>query len=854
MLVVPLTQAVSRDLAGGKAAVLGELIRAGETVPDGFVVTTEAYRRGTIPRDEVAAAYARLGGGPVAVRSSATAEDLPGASFAGQHDTVLDVTDLDGVFAAIARCWESVRTPRAVAYREAHDLPEPAMAVLVQRMVTATTAGVLFTADPVTGCRTSMLAESAPGLGAAVVGGAVPVDRHVPAEGTPLHSLGRRLQERFASPQDAEWAVDAEGTLWLLQSRPITTLFPAPPPRDGQQPRIYVEFGHVQGMLRPVTPMGMSGLQQMIAAMMASLGVRAEIVDIGGRLYGDLSDLARHPSARKRLVKLMAVDFGPRAQAVMEHVLADPRFAPAPAPRHQQSQPALGTGLRAVTGILRALTSPAAARRRVLDAVDRLRLASAAPDTVTTTEDRLAFVRADLPDAGGSAGFAGASGGARDSGGASGSGAADTSAADDLTWPIVAGLLAAALPAELLKGIATPAEIHTVLGGMPHNVTIEMDLALWRLARSAAPAHRELLLTSSPADLAARHLRGDLPDIGLDAFLATYGHRGPAEADLGVPRWSEDPTGVFAAIANYLRVTDMDQTPDVRFARAAVAGETALRELSRRVRRRRPVRGTLAVFLLRRARALSGLREYGKFAGLYRLSAVRGQLLLIGSDLVDRGLLGEPSDVMFLTLDEAAEAVRAGADHRSLVADRRATHRAESRRRHVPAALLSDGTDVETLLARSTAGPPTPPDGEASHGAGPSPDAASLRGGDPSRDAGSLRGVGASPGRVTGPARIVNDPAQARIEPGDILVVSTTDPAWTPLFLTAGALVSETGAVMAHGPTVAREYGLPAVISVRDATTLITDGQLITVDGAAGTVIPAAAVPGTAAPALTTAA
>ncbi|MEU4564590.1 PEP/pyruvate-binding domain-containing protein [Actinoplanes sp. NPDC023936] len=791
MLVVPLAQATSRDSAGGKAATLGELIRAGENVPDGFVVTTEAYRRGTIPRDEVAVAYHRLGGGPVAVRSSATAEDLPGASFAGQHDTILDVTDLDGVLAAITRCWDSVRSPRAVTYRQAHDLPEPSMAVIVQRMVTATTAGVLFTADPVTGCRTSMLVESANGPGAGVVDGTAPVDRHIPAEGTALHAMGRRLQERFAAPQDAEWAVDAGGALWLLQSRPITTLFPAPPPDDGRQPRIYVEFGHVQGMLRPVTPAGMSGLQQMISAMMASLGVRAEIVDIGGRLYGDLSDLARHPAARKRLVKLMAVDFGPRAQAVMEHILADPRFAPAPQPAKPRSQSSLGTGLRAVTGILRALASPAAARLRVLDAADRLRLASAAPDTLRTSEQRLAFVTADAPSADDPA---------------TGPATADPAgAADDLTWPIVAGLLAAALPAELLAGIATRAEIHAVLGGVPHNVTIEMDLALWQIARAVSAEHRELLLGSPPDALAERYRRGDLPPIGVEEFLEKYGHRGPAEADLGVPRWSEDPSGVFAAIANYLRVTDMDQAPDVRFARAAAAGETALDELSRRVRWRRPVRGNLAVFLLRRARALSGLREYGKFAGLYRLSAVRGQLLLIGSDLAGRGLLGEPSDVMFLTLDETAEAVRSGADHRPLVAERRATHRAESRRRHVPVALLSDGTDVETLL---------PPDA----------------------DAAGWRGVGASPGKVTGPARIVHDPSRARIEPGDILVVSTTDPAWTPLFLTAGGLVSETGAVMAHGPTVAREYGLPAVISVRDATTLITDGQLITVDGAAGTV------------------
>ncbi|WP_433832247.1 PEP/pyruvate-binding domain-containing protein [Actinoplanes sp. CA-015351] len=807
MLVVPLAQAADAGIVGGKAAALGEMIRAGENVPDGFVITTEAHRQQTLPRDEINAAYNRLGAGAVAVRSSATAEDRPEASFAGQHDTFLDVTDIDSLLTAVAKCWDSVRTPRAVAYRETHDVDEPLMAVIVQRMVQASTAGVLFTADPVTGSRASMLVEATNGPGSGVVDGTAPVVRSVPAEDSPLRQAGERLQAIFAVPQDIEWAIDADGELWLLQSRPITTLFPAPPAHDGPLPRIYVEFGHVQGMLRPVTPMGMSTLQRMITGMLASLGVHAEIIDIGGRLYGDLSDLARHPSARKRLVKLMAVDFGPRAQAVMEHVLADPRFAPvqdAPALRADRSKSALGTAFRAVTGILRALTSPDAARLRVLDAVDRLRLSAPAPAGVTTLADRLAWVRADDPD--------------------------DT-LADDLTWPIVAGLLASAVPGELLKGIAATDEIQTVLGGMPHNVTIEMDLALWRLAQGAA-AHRDLLLETPPADLAARCRDGSLPEIGLSEFLGTYGHRGPAEADLGVPRWSEDPAGLFAAIANYLRVTDMDQSPEARFASAAAAGEAALEHLARRVRRQRPIRGRLAVFLLRRARALSGLREYGKFAGLYRLSSVRKQLMLIGSDLVGLGVLSEAGDIMFLTLDEAEGAAGSGADQRALVAERRATYRAESRRRHVPVALLSDGTDVETTLPASVAGHSGQGDGHGSRWRGNSSQGAGWQ------------GVGASPGRVTGRARIVHDPAVARIEPGDILVVSTTDPAWTPLFLTAGGLVSETGAVMAHGPTVAREYGIPAVISVPGATSLITEGELITVDGAAGTVIVAAAVVG----------
>ncbi|MEV4483159.1 PEP/pyruvate-binding domain-containing protein [Micromonospora coxensis] len=786
------------DLVGGKAAGLGELIRRGETVPPGFCVTTEAYREGVIPQAEIVEAYQKLGGGPVAVRSSATAEDLPEASFAGQQDTVLDVTGVADLIAAIAGCWESLHSERARAYREAHAVDETTvrMAVVVQRMIDPEVAGVLFTADPLTGCRTHMLVDAAPGLGTAVVDGATAVDHYrldgaehpptgclTPARLAQLRAVGQRLQEHFGRPQDVEWAIDRDGTIWLLQSRPITTLFPLPPATDNPLPRVYLEFGHVQGMLRPVTPMGMSTLRSLIAAMLASLGVRGvDIVDIGGRLYGDLSDLARDRSARKRLVQLMAVDFGPRAQAVMAHVLADPRFAPGQGGTRRGGGAhgvALRTAVRAVVGIIRALARPEAARLRMTRAIERMRLASAAPEGPLTTAERLRLVRDT-----------------------------DTSESpDEIVWPIVAGMLASALPGRLLDGVARTDEIHTVLGGMPHNVTIEMDLALWRLAARAGE-HRRLLRDTPPAELAQRYRSGTLPDIGLGGFLATYGHRGVAEVDLGVPRWDEDPAPVLAMIANYLRVTDPDQAPDRRFARAAETAEATLRELAPRARRRRPVRGRIAVFLLRRARSLAGLREAGKFAGLHQLRAVRRQLLLIGADLVAAGLLEQPDDIMFLTLDEVESAVHGGVDHRDTVIVRAATHRAESRRRHVPVALLSDGTDVEAVLPATVTAD------------------------------GTLTGVGASAGRVTGPARVVHDPGTAQVEPGDILVAATTDPGWTPLFLTAAALVTETGAIMAHGPTVAREYGIPAVICVPDATRKISTGQLVTVDGAAGTVTP----------------
>ncbi|MFC3995623.1 PEP/pyruvate-binding domain-containing protein [Nocardiopsis sediminis] len=810
MNVIPLSEITDgmAELVGGKAAGLAAMIAAGERVPDGFCLTTAAHRAGVVPEEEVAAAYERLGRGPVAVRSSATTEDLPDASFAGQQDTILDVTGAAGVVAAVRRVWDSLHSERAAAYREANgiDPGTAAMAVVVQRMVDASTAGVMFTADPITGRRTTTVVDAVRGPGAAVADGTAVPDHYVLDAATgggtseergclsrrdldALHRAGARLQALFGAPQDVEWAIDRDGEAWLLQSRPITTLFPLPPDRGGPEPRVYLEFGHVQGMLQPFTPMGLSAVQVVTAGIARSFGIPADplegpagIVGIGGRLYGDLTGFVRSAWTRARLPEAMGVDFGPRAQAAVERVMEDPRFAVRPG-RPVRARTAISVALRtvprALVGIGRTLARPEAARDRVMRAIEEAKDRPAAEPRPLTAAQRLESVAATADGR--------------------------SIPGDTVIWPVATALLVTALPAALLKGVADDAEMNTVLGGLSHNVTTEMDLALWRVAEGAA-GHRALLSETPPERLAAMYAAGTLPDIGLRAFLDVYGHRAAGEVDVGVPRWAEDPAPLFAAIANYLRLTDPDQTPDRRFARAAAAAEATIDRVLARARRARPVRGRLAGFLMRRARTLAGLREAGKFAGLYRLREMRRQLLLAGGELADRGLLEEAGDIMFLSLAEAHAVVDGEADHRALVAARKALHRRELRRRHVPVALLSDGTDLEALT------PPGPP------------------------EAGTLTGTAAAAGRATGPARVVHDPAGARVEPGEILVASTTDPGWTPLFLTVGGLVIETGSPMAHGPTVAREYGVPTVVGVRDATRRIRTGQVITVDGAAGTV------------------
>jgi pyruvate,water dikinase len=257
-------------------------------------------------------------------------------------------------------------------------------------------------------------------------------------------------------------------------------------------------------------------------------------------------------------------------------------------------------------------------------------------------------------------------------------------------------------------------------------------------------------------------------------------------------------------LANYLRLDDPELAPDAVFARGALAADAAVAATVERVRRRSRVRALAVRVALRRVRELAGMRETHKDFVIRLLAYARVEFRVVGELLAARGLLSDPADVFFLDLAEARSAL-AGADHRATVAERREEYDRELRRRHVPRVLLSDGTEPETLSRTIDV-------------------------------EGALTGTPASAGTVTAPARVVLDPVGAHLEPGEILVVPSTDPGWTPLFLTAGGLVMEMGGPNSHGAVVAREYGIPAVVGVADATTRIRTGQQVTVDGAAGLV------------------
>jgi rifampicin phosphotransferase len=366
------------------------------------------------------------------------------------------------------------------------------------------------------------------------------------------------------------------------------------------------------------------------------------------------------------------------------------------------------------------------------------------------------------------------------------------------------------LAGRLLGADARPGDLATVLRGLPHNVTTEMDLELWDLAtRLRADGEAGAAVLREPAaELAARHRAGTLPPVlqhGLQGFLDRYGHRAVAEIDLGVSRWAEDPTHVLGVLGNYLRLDDPDRAPRRVFDRAAAEAEAMVATLTDRARRRGRLRGRAVGLALDRARQLAGIRELPKSLIVLVLARARGELLGIGADLAAAGRLARAEDVCFLDLGEVAAALD-GRPVRELVAARRADHDREMGRRHVPRVLLSDGTEPEALT-----------------GVLPSAD-------------GALVGTPASAGTVTAAARVVLDPEGAHLAPGEVLVAPSTDPGWTPLFLTAGALVMEMGGANSHGAVVAREYGIPAVVGLPEATSRFTTGQLLTVDGTRGLV------------------
>jgi len=752
----------------------------------------------------------------VAVRSSATAEDLPTASFAGQQDTYLNIVGSAAILKHISQCWASLFTERAVTYRlrNGFDHRKVHMAVVVQRMVFPQAAGILFTADPVTSNRKVASVEASFGLGEALVSGLVNADVYKvrdgqviaravgtkqlaihasPAGGTQqqaieperqkqpaltdaqvvqLSQLGRRIEAHFGCPQDIEWCRTGDG-FQFVQSRPITTLFPIPAAGDREN-HVYLSVGHQQMMTDPMKPLGIS-LWQLTAGR--------PMYEAGGRLFVDVTRELASPAGRAGLLA-GAGKSDPLIRDALQTIIdrgdfirplpdqSSPAGAPpaAGAPTPIETDPAIVTEL-----IGRTQDSIAALKRDI-----RTKSGAALLDFILADLQELKRILFDRR-----------------------SHQVFMSAMDATWW----------LNDQLQSWLGEKNPADTLTQSVPNNVTSEMGLALLDVADAIRP-HPDVV-----AFLQRVHAQDDegfldeLPRLpggreardAIQAYLDTYGMRCAGEIDITRPRWAERPITLVPLLLGNIKSFEPGAGKR-RFEQGRQEAAKKEQELLERLRAlpddgERKAEETKRK--IDRVRTFIGYREYPKYGMVSRYFVYKQALLEEAERLVQARVLREKEDIFFLTFQELHDAAR--------------THQVDER-------LIRRRKDAFRSYQALTPPRVLTSDGEAVAGA--------YRRGD--LPAGALVGLPVSAGTIEGRARVILDMAEADLEPGDILVTTYTDPSWTPLFVAIEGLVTEVGGLMTHGAVIAREYGLPAVVGVEHATRLIRDGQRIRVHGTDG--------------------
>jgi rifampicin phosphotransferase len=841
-------------IVGGKGAHLGELSRIeGIRVPAGFCVTTDAFQRimaeapsiddrldrlsrlnpddreairaisaeirgaleGIAIPDDLAAAITR----PLArideqaayaVRSSATAEDLPTASFAGQQDTYLNVVGPAAIVQHVSRCWASLFTERAVTYRlrNSFDHREVHMAVVVQQMVFPQAAGVLFTADPLTSNRKVASVEASFGLGEALVRGLVNADIYKvqdgevvakavatkqlaihasPAGGTQeraieparqeqpaltdaqvvrLALLGRRIEAHFGRPQDIEWCLVDDG-FQIVQSRPITTLFPIPEV-DDRDNHVYVSVGHQQMMTDPMKPLGLS-LWQLTAGR--------PMHDAGGRLFVDVTRDLASPASRAGILEVLGksdplirdalqtiLDRGDFIPSLPDEGPAGPPAGGAPAPI--ETDPAIVTEL-----IKRNQASIAALKRDI-----QTKSGSALFDFILADIQELKRILFDPQSH------------------------QVFMAAMEATWW---------LNEQLQAWLGEKNAADTLAQSVPHNVTSEMGLALLDVADVIRPhpdvvAFLEHVEDDGFLDELDKLEGGRDARDAIRAYLDKYGMRCVGEIDITRPRWSERPTTLVPVILGNIKNFEPG-AGQRRFEQGRQEASTKEQELLDRLRALPDgvQKAAEAKRMIDRIRTFIGYREYPKYGMVSRYFVYKQALLEEAERLVQAHVLREKEDIYYLTLQELHDVVRTNQLDDQLIRQRKDVFRSYQALTP-PRVLTSDGEVVAGAYRRDDL--PT----------------------------GALVGLPVSAGTIEGRARVILDMVEADLEVGDILVTAHTDPSWSPLFVAINGLVTEVGGLMTHGAVIAREYGLPAVVGVEHATRLIRDGQRIRVNGTDG--------------------
>lgn len=866
-------------IVGGKGANLGEMTRTGLPVPPGFCLTAAAYRAfiqatradesiGAIlaetrmddpehveaqtarirdflcaqpmPRDiqtQILDAYSRLANElreatpRVAVRSSATAEDLPTASFAGQQDTYLNIRGDDALLEHVKRCWASLWTTRAVTYRVkqgfAHE--QVALAVVVQAMINSEVAGILFTANPVTSNRDEAVVNASWGLGEAIVSGLVSPDtfvvhksdrailsreiankdmmieyaaeggtferdvprerREVPAlsdtQVVQLVSLCERIEEHYGSPMDIEWGY-ANEKFYILQARPITTLADVGAIHELPQQGEFNRTMFIEIFPDPLSPVFLSVIGPLFRSMLdftfETLGFKPPrgmeatgVFHNQPYFYRDYIAAALRPLSppvRERLVAQFVNPFGRHERGM----------------RSELSLKYLGMVrqlLGFMTGFPQKLPLLISQYRANINQVESVRL-----DTLSDSEIVARIRKLVLVDASRLINY-------------------------DFLMIALIGITYQMLGALLEKYFGEESE-HVrakLISGVTGNVTMEANKRIWDLAQmaKASPVVSRALRRYSGAELRAQLERS--PEgrdflAALGRFLAEYGHR-EIRMDILYPTWGEDAAPVLGFVRGYLDVSD-SQSPYRQQERLVKQREELAEQVRKRVQRDwvgRYVIAPIFRWVLKHTQAHTRERDTMHFELTRLFPPFRRLLLELGRRWSARGLIEKPEDIFFLTLDEMAQIAESPRAMHDRVRERRAEF--EASKQHVAPPIIRDGQEIFDESAA------------------------------PAESAeGQYRGIAGSPGRATGTVRVIRSPDEFdKLQGGDILVAPLTNPVWTPLFAIAGGIVTEVGGILSHGAIVAREYGIPAVMSVRDATRVLIEGQRVTVDGNKGVVM-----------------
>jgi phosphoenolpyruvate synthase/pyruvate phosphate dikinase len=850
-------------IVGGKGANLGELSGiTGILVPEGFCVTTEAYKkitennlklnslldelvsfkaeerekislisakiRTTIERTPISEDIAEGIAGYLtkfgetdafAVRSSATAEDLPTASFAGQQDTYLNIIGKTAILKHISKCWASLFTERAVIYRLQNGFyhRKVSLAVVIQQMVFPQAAGILFTADPVTGNRKCLSIDASFGLGEAMVSGLVNadnykvgngkiIDKKIPTKKLAIYALkdggtkeqeiepkqqnkqaltdeqilqleriGRKIEEHFGQPQDIEWCL-ASDTFYIVQSRPITTLFPIPEVND-QENHVYVSVGHQQMMTDAMKPLGLS---------IWLLTTRAPMRTAGGRLFIDITAMLASPAGRETLINVTLGKSDPLIKDALTTIIEREDFIKSLPDDKKESGP--GKSDKAV--------SPA--NYQTLNEYDP----AIVSDLIKNSQASIEALKQNIQTK-------------------SGSGLYDFILEDLQQLKKIAfdpqsfGVLMTGINAsfwvneKMNEWLGEKNAADILAQSVPNNITSEMGLALLNVADVIRPYpevidYLQHVKNDNFLSELVQFEGGQETRDAIYAYLDKYGMRCAGEIDITRTRWSEKPLTLVPLILSNIKNFEPN-AGNRKFEQGRQEASKKEQELLYRLKQlpdgEQKAKETKRMIDL--IRNFSGYREYPKYGFINRYFVYKQALLKEAEQLVQANVIHEKEDIYYLSFEELREVVGTNKLDYQIINKRKDEYKLYEKL-NPPRVITSDGEIIAGKYNREDL------------------------------PAGALAGMAVSSGVIEGRARVILKMEDADIEDGDILVTTFTDPSWTALFVSIKGLVTEVGGLMTHGAVIAREYGLPAVVGVENATGLIKDGQRIRVNGTDG--------------------